>query len=94
MSHYPHLLAPTMGNLDDAATHFEDALASCRKAGYRPKLAWSLCDYADIVRERDRYGIRNLPTLLVFKGGERVDQVFGARPKAELKRTLEKVIAS
>ncbi len=41
----------------------------------------------------DRYGIRNLPTLLVFKGGEQVDQVFGALPKAELKRTLEKVIA-
>ena len=41
----------------------------------------------------DRYGIRTLPTLLVFKGGEQVDQVFGARPKAELKRTLEKIIA-
>ncbi len=41
----------------------------------------------------DRYGIRSLPTLLVFKGGEQVDQVFGALPKAELKRTLEKVIA-
>ncbi len=41
----------------------------------------------------DRYGIRNLPTLLVFKGGQQVDQVFGARPKAELKRTLEKVLA-
>ena len=40
----------------------------------------------------DRYGIRNLPTLLVFKGGQQVDQVFGARSKAELKRTLEKVI--
>ena len=40
-----------------------------------------------------RYGIRSLPTLLVFKGGEQVGQVFGARTKAELKRTLEKVIA-
>ena len=40
----------------------------------------------------DRYGIRTLPTLLVFKGGEQVDQVFGARTKAELIRTLEKVI--
>ena len=40
----------------------------------------------------DRYGVRGLPTLLVFKGGERVERVFGARTKAELKRTLEKVI--
>ncbi len=41
----------------------------------------------------DRYGIRSLPTLMIFKGGEQVDQIFGARPKAELKRHLEKVIA-
>ncbi|MCH8063945.1 MAG: AAA family ATPase, partial [Chloroflexi bacterium] len=43
------LLAQTMGNLDDAQTHFQDALAFCRKAGYRPELAWSLCDYADML---------------------------------------------
>lgn len=41
----------------------------------------------------DQYGIRSLPTLLVFKGGEQVDQVFGARSKTELKRVLEKVTA-
>ena len=40
-----------------------------------------------------RYGIRSLPTLMMFKGGERVDQIFGARHKAELKRYLEKAIA-
>jgi tetratricopeptide (TPR) repeat protein len=41
------LLAQTMGNLDKAAEHFEDALAFCRKADYRPELAWTCCDYAD-----------------------------------------------
>ena len=41
----------------------------------------------------DRYGIRSLPTLMIFKGGEQVDQIFGARPKAELKRYLEKALA-
>jgi class 3 adenylate cyclase len=41
------LLAQTMGNLDKAAQHFEDALAFCRRAGYRPDLAWTCCDYAD-----------------------------------------------
>ena len=40
-----------------------------------------------------RYGIRSLPTLMIFKGGEQVDQIFGARPKAELKRYLEKALA-
>ncbi len=41
------LLAQTMGDLGQAMTHFEDALAFCGKAGYRPELAWSCCDYAD-----------------------------------------------
>ena len=52
------LLSQTMGNLDQAAAHFEDALAFCRKAGYRPELAWSCCDYSDILRERDAEGDR------------------------------------
>jgi DNA-binding CsgD family transcriptional regulator/tetratricopeptide (TPR) repeat protein len=41
------LLAQTMGQLDKAVEHFEDALAFCRKAGYRPELAWSCYDYAE-----------------------------------------------
>jgi tetratricopeptide (TPR) repeat protein len=46
------LLAQTMGNLDKAAEHFEDALAFCRRAGYRPELAWTCCDYADVLLQR------------------------------------------
>ena len=41
------LLAQTIGNLDQAAEHFEDALAFCRKAGYLPELAWTCHDYAE-----------------------------------------------
>ncbi len=47
------LLSQTMGNLDQAAAHFEDALAFCRKAGYRPELAWTCCDYADALLQRN-----------------------------------------
>ena len=47
------LLSQTMGNLDQAASHFGDALTFCRKAGYRPELAWTCCDYADALSERD-----------------------------------------
>ncbi|MCH8281566.1 MAG: tetratricopeptide repeat protein [Chloroflexi bacterium] len=52
------LLSQTMGNLDQAASHFGDALTFCRKAGYRPELAWTCCDYADALRERDGDGDR------------------------------------
>ena len=41
------LLSQTMGNLDQATGHFEDALAFSRQAGYRPELAWTCYDYAD-----------------------------------------------
>ena len=40
------LLSHTLGKLEDAASHFEDASAFCRRAGYRPELAWTLYDYA------------------------------------------------
>ena len=46
------LLAYVMGKFDDAALHFEDALDFYRKAGYRPELAWTYCDYADALRKR------------------------------------------
>ena len=50
------LLAQTLGRIEQAIAHFEDALAFCRRAGYRVELAWSLCDYADMLKERDRPG--------------------------------------
>ena len=46
-------MAYTMGNLNQAIPHFEDARAFCRKAGYRPELAWTCCDYADMLLERN-----------------------------------------
>ncbi len=46
------LLAQTMGNLGQAMSHFEDSLAFCRNAGYRPELAWTCCDYADTLLKR------------------------------------------
>ena len=50
------LLSQTMGNLAQAMAHFQDALASCRKGGYRPELAWTCCDYADLLRESNNEG--------------------------------------
>jgi DNA-binding CsgD family transcriptional regulator len=47
------LLAHTMGNLDQAMEHFEDALAFCRKAGVRTELAWACHDYTEALLERD-----------------------------------------
>ena len=40
------------------ARHYDDALAFCRKAGYRPELAWTCCDYADSLLFRNGEGDR------------------------------------
>jgi thioredoxin 1 len=36
-----------------------------------------------------KYGIRNIPTLLIFKGGEIVDKQVGAVPKSVLAGKLD-----
>ncbi|NES89087.1 MULTISPECIES: thioredoxin [Okeania] len=39
-----------------------------------------------------QYGIRSIPTLMIFKGGQRVDMVVGAVPKTTLAQTVEKYL--
>ena len=50
------LLSITLGRLDQAVAHFEDSLDFCRKAGYRPNLAWTCYDYAGALSQRNRSG--------------------------------------
>ena len=38
------------------------------------------------------YGIRGIPTLLVFKGGEVVGQLVGAQSKAKIAEALDKAL--
>ena len=46
----------------------------------------------DNMQTAARYGIRSIPTIMVFKDGAMVDQVIGFRPKSELKKSLEKAL--
>lgn len=39
-----------------------------------------------------KYGVRSIPTLLVIKGGEVVNQIVGAVPKGNITEILEEVI--
>ncbi len=39
-----------------------------------------------------QYGIRSIPTLLVFKGGRVVEQIVGAVPKSKLEAALSRVV--
>jgi len=37
-----------------------------------------------------KYGVRGIPTLILFKGGKVVDQLVGAVPKSQIKELIEK----
>ncbi|KAK9077493.1 hypothetical protein SSX86_005830 [Deinandra increscens subsp. villosa] len=39
-----------------------------------------------------RYGIKSIPTVIIFKGGERKDAVIGAVPKSTLSTCIEKFL--
>ena len=39
-----------------------------------------------------KFGIRNIPTILFFKGGELVDRVVGAVPQAEIEKRIEALL--
>ena len=76
------LLAHTMGSLEDSQTHFDDALTFCRNAGYRPELAWSLCDYADMLLERNEEGDSDKATGMLVESLA-ISTELGMRPLME-----------
>ena len=47
----------------------------------------------DNVNTAATYGIRSIPTLLMFKGGQPIDQIIGFRPKGDLKKVIDKALA-
>ena len=88
------LLALTMGHVEDAFTHFEDALSFCERAGYRPELAWSGCDYADALAQRNGPGDR-AKALLLLNGSRALARELGMRPLVErLTERLDRLASS
>jgi thioredoxin 1 len=39
-----------------------------------------------------RFGIRAIPTLMIFKNGQVVDQIIGVQPKAAIAAALNKLV--
>ena len=76
------LLSVTMGQLDQAMAHFEQALAFCRNAGYRPEMAWSCCDYADMLLQRNHEGDYANATALLDESLA-ISTELGMRPLME-----------
>ena len=79
------LLAGTMGNLDLAIAHFEEAVTFCSKAGYQPELAWSCCDYAECLLQHNNAGDRHQANYLL-------DESLSISRGLEMRPLMERVV--
>jgi thioredoxin 1 len=60
---------------------------------YDGKVAFFKLNVDDNKKITDKYGVRSIPTLILFKNAQRVATVVGFRPKAELKKSLDEALA-
>ncbi len=60
---------------------------------YKGKVKVAKMDVDEHQQVPQQYGIRSIPTLLLFKGGRVVDTIVGAVPKSKLEESLKKAIS-
>jgi len=82
------LLARTLGNLELAVKHFEDALAFCRQAGYQPELAWTSHDYAEMLLRRNGPG-DYATAVSLLEESRRISTELGMQPLLDRGRTAQ-----
>ena len=73
-----HMLAPTVAEIAQ---------------DYERKLKVTKLNVDEAMNSAGRYNIRGIPTLLVFKNGQVVEQIVGAVPKDQITKALERHIA-
>ena len=73
-----HMLAPTVAEIAQ---------------DYEGKLKVTKLNVDEAMNSAGRYNIRGIPTLLVFKNGQVVEQIVGAVPKDQITKALERHIA-
>lgn len=59
---------------------------------YDGKIAVGKCDVEENEDLAMEFGIRNIPTILFFKGGQMVNKMVGAQSKEKFKEAFEKLL--
>lgn len=59
---------------------------------YAGKVVIGKCDVEDNEDLAAEFGIRNIPTILFFKGGEVVNKLVGAQPKAKIEDAIKQLL--
>ena len=70
-----HALAPTVSSIADS---------------YAGRMKVGKLNVDENERTAIKYGVRSIPTLMLFKGGEVKEVLIGNRPKGEIVQVLEK----
>ncbi len=63
-------------------------------SSYQGKVKVGKMDVDKNASTPQRYGIRGIPTLLIFKGGQVKEQIVGYVAKEQIEKALERHIAS
>ncbi len=58
---------------------------------YNDKVKIAKLNVDDNKQTPSKYGVRGIPTLMLFRDGQVVDQIVGAVPKSKIKELLDKV---
>jgi len=60
---------------------------------YAGKLKVAKCNVDENPKTPSRYGIRAIPTLIIFKGGNMSEQITGAVAKSQISAAIDKAVA-
>jgi thioredoxin 1 len=72
------MLAPTIDKLADA---------------YQGRVKVGKCDVDKAPHLAAQYGVQNIPTVLVFKNGQRAHSIIGAKHEREYRTVLDETLA-
>lgn len=63
-------------------------------ADYAGKVKIAKLNVDDNPRTAGAFGVASIPTMILFKGGEVVDMIVGAQPRASIEGVLKKHLAA
>ena len=61
---------------------------------YKDRVTVGKCNVDENRQTAARFGIRSIPTILLFRNGDRADQIVGAHPKAAIKAKIDQLLSA